>query len=110
MAILGTGDSGKSTFLKQMKIINKDGFTKSETDRYEKLRPWIGSFFWRTDLVSLDAIFQPSVPLYSGTFSATIMAINLIYANLVLPIPNNPNQRQKHDISRLVQLPTYFAR
>lgn len=30
----GTGDSGKSTFLKQMKIINKNGFTKSEIDRY----------------------------------------------------------------------------
>jgi len=38
----------------------------------------------RTDLIGLDAVFRPSVPLYSGTLSATIVPINLIYGNFVL--------------------------
>src|SRR5690606_11040374 len=30
----GTGDAGKSTFAKQMKVIHKDGFTKQEIERF----------------------------------------------------------------------------
>ncbi|KAJ6231293.1 g protein alpha i subunit [Anaeramoeba flamelloides] len=34
--LLGTGESGKSTFLKQMMIINKGGFAKPEYETYKK--------------------------------------------------------------------------
>jgi len=34
LLLLGTGDSGKSTFCKQMKVLYKDGFTKSELEKY----------------------------------------------------------------------------
>lgn len=30
----GTGDAGKSTFAKQMKVIHKDGFSKQEVERF----------------------------------------------------------------------------
>jgi len=34
LLLLGTGDAGKSTFSKQMKVIHKDGFTKAELEKY----------------------------------------------------------------------------
>eukprot|EP01128_Nolandella_sp_AFSM9_P010648 TRINITY_DN73_c1_g3_i1.p1 TRINITY_DN73_c1_g3~~TRINITY_DN73_c1_g3_i1.p1 ORF type:complete len:360 (-),score=86.69 TRINITY_DN73_c1_g3_i1:125-1204(-) len=34
LLLLGTGDAGKSTFAKQMKVIHKDGFTKPEFERF----------------------------------------------------------------------------
>lgn len=37
MLILGSGDSGKSTLLKQMKIIHGNGFTMNELDTYRIL-------------------------------------------------------------------------
>ncbi|KAJ3436845.1 g protein alpha i subunit [Anaeramoeba flamelloides] len=32
--VLGTGDSGKSTFVKQMQILYKEGFNESEKELY----------------------------------------------------------------------------
>jgi GTPase SAR1 family protein len=37
LLLLGTGDSGKSTFLKQMKIIHKEGFSAAEMLKYAKV-------------------------------------------------------------------------
>jgi len=37
LLLLGTGDSGKSTFLKQMKIIHKDGFSTSEVKKFTEV-------------------------------------------------------------------------
>ncbi|XP_026559614.1 guanine nucleotide-binding protein subunit alpha-14-like isoform X1 [Pseudonaja textilis] len=37
LLLLGTGESGKSTFIKQMKIIHGSGFTEEERKRYTKL-------------------------------------------------------------------------
>src|SRR3954470_11359782 len=34
---IGTGDSGKSTFAKQMKIMYKGGFTQKELENYAEL-------------------------------------------------------------------------
>lgn len=34
LLLLGTGDSGKSTFVKQMKVIHKDGFSNSEIMKF----------------------------------------------------------------------------
>jgi len=34
LAVVGTGDAGKSTFAKQMKVIHKDGFSKQEIERF----------------------------------------------------------------------------
>lgn len=34
LLLLGTGDAGKSTFAKQMKVIHKDGFSKQEIERF----------------------------------------------------------------------------
>ncbi|KAJ6252103.1 g protein alpha i subunit [Anaeramoeba flamelloides] len=36
LLLLGTGESGKSTFLKQMRIINKGGFSNSDYETYRK--------------------------------------------------------------------------
>jgi hypothetical protein len=35
--LVGTGDSGKSTFLKQMKVIHSNGFTKSEIEQFREV-------------------------------------------------------------------------
>jgi len=35
MLILGSGDSGKSTFVKQMKVLHKDGFSTSEIAKFQ---------------------------------------------------------------------------
>jgi len=37
LLLLGTGDSGKSTFVKQMKHIHKDGFSNSEVMKFSKV-------------------------------------------------------------------------
>ena len=34
--MLGAGESGKSTFVKQMKILHKDGFTDQELAMYRR--------------------------------------------------------------------------
>jgi len=34
LLLLGTGDAGKSTFAKQMKVIHQDGFTRSELEKF----------------------------------------------------------------------------
>jgi len=34
LLLLGTGDAGKSTFAKQMKLIHKEGFTKQELEKF----------------------------------------------------------------------------
>jgi len=34
LLLLGTGDAGKSTFAKQMKVIHKDGFAKPELEKF----------------------------------------------------------------------------
>eukprot|EP01123_Difflugia_compressa_P014586 TRINITY_DN775_c0_g3_i2.p1 TRINITY_DN775_c0_g3~~TRINITY_DN775_c0_g3_i2.p1 ORF type:complete len:347 (-),score=80.01 TRINITY_DN775_c0_g3_i2:244-1284(-) len=35
LLLLGTGDSGKSTFVKQMKVLHKDGFSNSEIAKFQ---------------------------------------------------------------------------
>jgi len=35
LLLLGTGDSGKSTFVKQMKVIHKDGFSNAEIAKFQ---------------------------------------------------------------------------
>jgi len=35
LLLLGTGDSGKSTFVKQMKVLHKDGFSTSEIAKFQ---------------------------------------------------------------------------
>jgi len=37
LLLLGTGDAGKSTFAKQMKVIHKDGFTKVELEKFVEI-------------------------------------------------------------------------
>jgi GTPase SAR1 family protein len=39
LLLLGTGASGKSTFLKQLKIIHKDGFSATEIDQFRDSLP-----------------------------------------------------------------------
>jgi len=36
LLLLGTGDSGKSTFLKQMKVLHANGFSEAELERYRE--------------------------------------------------------------------------
>ena len=35
LLLLGAGESGKSTIMKQMKLLNKGGFTKKELESYK---------------------------------------------------------------------------
>ena len=37
LLLLGTGESGKSTFIKQMRIIHGSGYTKEDRDSYKPL-------------------------------------------------------------------------
>jgi len=37
LLLLGTGDSGKSTFVKQMKVIHKDGFSVAEITKFQSV-------------------------------------------------------------------------
>eukprot|EP01125_Pyxidicula_operculata_P010625 TRINITY_DN34_c0_g2_i2.p1 TRINITY_DN34_c0_g2~~TRINITY_DN34_c0_g2_i2.p1 ORF type:complete len:349 (-),score=88.31 TRINITY_DN34_c0_g2_i2:335-1381(-) len=37
LLLLGTGDSGKSTFVKQMKVIHKDGFSTAEVAKFQSV-------------------------------------------------------------------------
>jgi GTPase SAR1 family protein len=37
LLLLGTGDSGKSTFVKQMKVIHKDGFSNAEIAKFQSV-------------------------------------------------------------------------
>jgi len=37
LLLLGTGDAGKSTFAKQMKVIHKEGFTKPELEKFKDI-------------------------------------------------------------------------
>jgi GTPase SAR1 family protein len=37
LLLLGTGDSGKSTFVKQMKVIHKDGFSVQEVTKFQSV-------------------------------------------------------------------------
>uniref|UniRef100_A0A6B2LU40 Uncharacterized protein n=1 Tax=Arcella intermedia TaxID=1963864 RepID=A0A6B2LU40_9EUKA len=34
LLLLGTGDSGKSTFMKQMKVIHLDGFSSNDKEKF----------------------------------------------------------------------------
>ena len=37
LLLLGAGECGKSTILKQMKIINMDGYTKEDFEQYKEI-------------------------------------------------------------------------
>jgi hypothetical protein len=37
LLLLGIGDAGKSTFMKQMKLLHKNGFTPVEIERYKRI-------------------------------------------------------------------------
>jgi len=37
LLLLGTGDAGKSTFAKQMKVIHKEGFSKPELEKFKDI-------------------------------------------------------------------------
>jgi len=39
LLLLGTGASGKSTFLKQLKVLHKDGFSATEIDQFKESLP-----------------------------------------------------------------------
>ena len=41
--LLGSGESGKSTIVKQMKILHSDGYTQDELEEY---RPFVYKTFW----------------------------------------------------------------
>lgn len=39
LLLLGTGSSGKSTFLKQLKVLHKDGFSSTEVEQFKESLP-----------------------------------------------------------------------
>ncbi|MFH4982276.1 hypothetical protein AB6A40_008985 [Gnathostoma spinigerum] len=55
LLLLGAGESGKSTILKQMRILHKDGFSKQD---FEMIRPVVHSNSIHSMLAILRAMFH----------------------------------------------------
>lgn len=55
----GTGEAGKSTFLKQMKILNGDGFTNEEKEEFKQIvfKNLVQSI--QTIIVAMDELYIP---------------------------------------------------
>ena len=51
MLLLGAGESGKSTIFKQMKLINKDGYSEKERQGFQ-------SIVWSNTIVSMSALLE----------------------------------------------------
>ena len=51
MLLLGAGESGKSTIFKQMKVINKDGYSEKERQGFQ-------SIVWSNTIVSMSALLE----------------------------------------------------
>ncbi|PWN46267.1 putative guanine nucleotide-binding protein alpha-1 subunit [Ceraceosorus guamensis] len=76
MLLLGAGESGKSTILKQMKLINHGSYSRDERDAYKEI---IFSNLLQSMRVILDAMENLDIPLAEGN--------NAKRAEIILSLP-----------------------
>ncbi|KAF8320311.1 G-protein alpha subunit, partial [Clavulina sp. PMI_390] len=75
--LLGPGESGKTTILKQMKILHQDGFTPTDRTYYKEI---IFSNTTQSMKIILQAMDELSIPVRTE---------NLVHRSLVLSLPAN---------------------
>jgi guanine nucleotide-binding protein subunit alpha len=85
LLLLGSGESGKSTVLKQMKLIHEGGYTKEERDSFKEI---IYSNTVQSMRVILDAMEQMSVHLDTDKlkYRDVIYALPMEIEQEILPI------------------------
>jgi guanine nucleotide-binding protein subunit alpha len=76
MLLLGAGESGKSTILKQLKLINNGAYTNEERESYKEI---IFSNTLQSMRVVLDAMENLDIPLSDGN--------NASRAEIILGLP-----------------------
>ncbi|KAI9022259.1 guanine nucleotide binding protein, alpha subunit [Phycomyces nitens] len=95
LLLLGTGESGKSTVLKQMKLIHEGGFSMSERLAYREI-------IISNTIQSMQAILEAM-----DTLGIKITNIdNQIYADTIKHIPGHPDQisAMSPDAARAIQV------
>ncbi|KAF9913882.1 guanine nucleotide-binding protein subunit alpha [Lobosporangium transversale] len=113
MLLLGAGESGKSTILKQMKLIHEGGYSKEEREAYKEI---IFSNTVQSMRVILEAMEKMELPLQHGTnrnYAIVIMSQpqqiegEYMPQDVALAIQNlwmDPNVQQAFQRSREYQL------
>jgi len=118
LLLLGAGESGKTTFMKQMKIINLNGYTDQEKSLfYDVIQSNI-----KTTMVSLVqiALKQPSVTLlpeslpYTKMFTSAILQDDRLSPELVLAVetlwrdPTINKLSEQHNMIEAYESMPYF--
>ncbi|KAF9995594.1 guanine nucleotide-binding protein subunit alpha [Entomortierella chlamydospora] len=93
MLLLGAGESGKSTILKQMKLIHDGGYTKEEREAFKEI---IFSNTVQSMRVILEAMDSMELPLYHDA--------NRNYAIIIMSmLPQIEGDRMPHEVAVAVQ-------
>ncbi|KAG0313839.1 guanine nucleotide-binding protein subunit alpha [Dissophora globulifera] len=93
MLLLGAGESGKSTILKQMKLIHDGGYTEEEREAYKEI---IFSNTVQSMRVILEAMDKMDLPLYHDA--------NRNYAIIVMSLPAQiEGEYMPHEVAVAVQ-------
>lgn len=78
--VLGAGESGKSTIVKQMKIIHETGYSKEECEQY---RPVVYSNTIQSLMAIIRAMGQLRIPFADPSRAVIItMSYSLILSNI----------------------------
>ena len=72
LLLLGAGESGKSTIVKQMKIIHEKGFSKEECIEYKSL-------VYNNTIQSLTSILRAMAKLKIGLVNAEVKDVNTFF-------------------------------
>ncbi|KAF8952182.1 guanine nucleotide-binding protein subunit alpha [Entomortierella lignicola] len=93
MLLLGAGESGKSTILKQMKLIHDGGYTKDEREAYKEI---IFSNTVQSMKVILEAMEKMELPLYHDA--------NRNYGIIIMSLPPQiEGEYMPHEVAAAIQ-------
>ncbi|KAF9377538.1 guanine nucleotide-binding protein subunit alpha [Podila verticillata] len=93
MLLLGAGESGKSTILKQMKLIHDNGYTKEEREAYKEI---IFSNTVQSMRVILEAMDTMELPLFHDA--------NRNYAIIIMSLPMQiEGEYMPHEVAVAIQ-------
>lgn len=81
MVYLGAGESGKSTIVKQMKIIHETGYSKEECEQY---RPVVYSNTIQSLMAIIRAMGQLRIDFADHTKAVSYVEIGLMTQPLIL--------------------------